>query len=262
MAFAVGDSVWFKRVGQTPYVRGSGESDDGAVSGASLGGRGKAAVSKSATAGSGLSDAQGVPTIQFADFPGAIVSGHDKDAGDDLDGAVTNTEDGAQHLGVRDQITDGHPLAPRTVATDGVFDGPTDAALFNPAKDDGDTTPGTDTIEDIDPNYPSGRSAAARAGGASSPVGNVNPYGGGRVNLKAGTVGVRLPSSQESAGSVIQVVTVGSAGVSVDGTKVRAGDKMYWVNWGTNNPSNPHRTKLNNKMRATLHAEADLVAAY
>lgn len=260
-AFAVGDKVWFKLAGVTPYVKGDA-SDPAVEHGNELGGRGKAAISKSSSAQSGLGDAQGVPTIKFDEFPNPLQS-------DDSVAGTFNTA--GQHLGVREQITGNNPLAPNTVATDGVYDGPTDKNLFNPGNDnqgspidDGNVDNAKkDTIRDIDPNQPSGRSTTAVAGGIAINVGGDQDFVTETIDLKtaAKRVGRRLPSSQEGAGTVIEVVVVKSAGISVDGTKVKAGDIQYWVDWGTNNPSNPHRAKWNNKMRTTLHAEADLVAA-
>lgn len=265
MAFVVGDKVWFKREGSTPFV--TGDSSDAALPVLNqLGGRGEAAISKDTTAQSGLSDAQGVPTIKFSEFPAPLAS----------DDAVTDTFDDAQHLGVREQITDNNPLAPGQVATDGVFDGPTDKALFNPNEVSGDPVdegrvdndPEEDTIHSIDPNFPSGRpnigaGSAAVAAGIPINVGGTQDFVSETIDLKtaAKRVGRRLPSSLEGPGTVIEVVTVKSAGKSVDGTVVKVGDKQYWVNWGTSDASNPHRTKWNNRMRTTLHAEADLVAA-
>jgi hypothetical protein len=261
MAFVVGDQVWFKEAGSTPFVRGDA-ADAGQAVGtggndlnfgpSSLGGRGKPDVAKAQSAQSGLSDAQGVPTIQFSEFPAAEDSGE----------TVTDTFPAAgEHLGVREQITDNNPLAPGQVATDGVFDGPTTENLFDPAQDEGDTTPADDTIQNIDPNFPSGRTTTAVAGGASSPIGGSQDFVSETIDIAGNTVGVRLPSSEEGPGTVIEVVTVKSAGKSVDGTPVAVGSKQYWVDWGSSAASNPHRTKWNNRMRTTLHAEADLVAA-
>jgi hypothetical protein len=271
MAFVVGNKVWFKALGSTPYVRGDA-SDPGKAVGtggndldfgaSSLGGRGKPDVSKKSAAQSGLSDAQGVPTLDFDNFPPALAS----------DDAVTNTFNAAgQHLGVRDKITDGNPLAPGTVATDGVYDGPTDKNLFNPGND-GDGSPiddgnvdnaKKDTIRDIDPNFPSGRTTTAVAAGIAINVGGTQDFVSETIDLKTASkrVGRRLPSSEEGSGTVIEVVTVKNGGKSPDGTPVSVGSKMYWVDWGTSDVSNPHRTKWNNRMRTTLHAEADLVAA-
>jgi hypothetical protein len=251
MAFVVGNKVWFKRAGSTPYVTGDAADPALAVKN-QLGGRGKPNVARSQAAVSGLSDNQGVPTIKFADFPAP-------EASDDT--AANTFPAGGEHLGVRDQVTDNNPLAPGAVATDGVFDGPTSKALFDPSKDDGDTTPASDTIKDIDPSFPSGRPHAAVSGGDTTPHANNQDFVAETVNVKGHTVGVRLPSSEEGPGTVIEVVTVKSAGISVDGTKVKAGDKQYWVDWGSSAASNPHRSKHNNRMRTTLHAEADLVAA-
>jgi hypothetical protein len=261
MAFVVGNHVWFKAAGSTPFVRGDA-SDPALAVGASLGGRGKADVSLSAAAQSGLSDNQGVPTIQFNDFPAAHDSTDTVDDGDNTFPAA------GEHLGVRDQVTDNNPLAPGSVATDGVFDGPTSERLsglgtVDSGEDEGDVSAPDDTIRDIDPNFPTGRSnAVAASGGASSPIGGTQDFVSEIIDQKgSAAVGNRLPSSEEGPGVVIEVVTVKSAGISVDGTKLVVGDKQYWVDWGSSAVSNPHRSKLNNRMRTTLHAEADLVAA-
>jgi hypothetical protein len=260
MAFIVGNTVWYKKAGSTPFVRGDVTLPALPV-GASLGGRGSAAVSKSSSAKSGLSDAQGVPTLNYSDFPPVKDSTATVNDGDDTFLAA------GQHLGVREQITGNTPLAPGKVATDGVFDGPTSERLSGlgtteSGADEGDVTAPQDTIRDINPNFPTGRSTAATAGGAKTTVSGTHNFVSETIDQKGSKrVGTRLPSSEEGPGVVIQVVTVKSAGVSVDGTKVTIGDKQYWVSWGSSAVSNPHRSKSNNRMRTTLHAEADLLAA-
>lgn len=263
MAFVVGDKVWFKVSGSTPFVKGD-HLDPALAVGAELGGRGKAAISKSSSAQSGLKDAQGVPTIDFTTFPDPLAT----------DGTVAGTFNTAgQHLGVREQGAK-NPLAPKTVATDGVYDGPTDKNLFNPGNDnqgspidDGNVDNGkTDTIRDQDPNFPSGHKVGGKqnvAAGIAINVGGTQDFVSESIDLKTASkrVGRRLPSSQEGPGTVIQVVTVVSAGSTPDGTKVKVGSKIYWVDWGASCASNPHRAKWNNKMRTTVHAEVDLVAA-
>lgn len=260
-AFTVGDNVWFKSEGSTPFVTGDA-SDAATVVGAELGGRGKAAISRSSAAQSGLSDAQGVPTIDFTEFPNPLTS---------TDSAEDTSPAAGELLGVREQITGNNPLAPGSVSTAGKFDGPTSDNLFNPG-DDNQGSPidegnvdndGDNTIRDIDPNFPSGRSTAAVASGIGINVGGTQDFVKETIDLQtaAKRVGRRLPSSEEGAGTVVQVVTVKNAGVTPDGTKVRAGDFLYWVDWGTSNAGNPHNAKWYNRMRTTLHAEADLVAA-
>jgi hypothetical protein len=291
MAFpTVGDPVWFKRLGQTPFVRGdasASETDYKAEAGHMLGGRGEARVSKSSGAQSGLSDNQGVPTIDFTKFPNPLLSSAEDP--DDLDGTVQvsstagDTYKAGQHLGVKEQITDNNPLAPGHVTADGPFDSPTPNNLIAVGDDEdneageeagnndegrvepqdvaGDS-PAVNTIRDIDPNFPSGRPAAAKAGGPAVPVSGTQDFVSETIDIKSDIVGRRLPSSMESAGVVIEIVTVKNPGSTPDGTKVRAGDKLCWVNWGSSAASNPHRTKWNNRMRTTLHASADLILAY
>jgi len=82
------------------------------------------------------------------------------------------------------------------------------------------------------------------------------------IDVANNTVGRRVPSSEEAPGTIIQVIPVTAAkSVSPDGTKLLAGDFMYWVNWGSSAGSNPHRTKHNNRHRVQAHAESDLIAA-
>jgi hypothetical protein len=94
MAFNVGDLVWFKREGSTPYVTGDA-SDAGLPVKHQLGGRGKAAISQDSAAKSGLSDAQGVPSIKFSEFPDAL---------DSTDSVTDTFNPDGQHLGVRDEF--------------------------------------------------------------------------------------------------------------------------------------------------------------
>jgi hypothetical protein len=300
--YNVGDPVWFKLLGATPFigpVGGTGDSsaNDKLENTASklLGGHGDPTVSLSAAAKSGLSDTQGVPTIDFAAFPASLVSSAETD--EDLDGTVqVSADDGktyglpgetgpftGQHLGVRDQVTDNNPLAPGSVSTDGIFDGPTPKNLIAIGDDEDDTDgpeagnndegrvepvlgDGPDilanTIRDIDPNFPTGRNLAATAGGPAVPLSGSHDFVSETINLKDDVVGRRQPSSRESAGVVIELVTVKNAGITPDGTKVAVGDQLCWVNWGSSAASNPHRTKHNNRMRVSLHASADLVLAY
>lgn len=292
MSFVIGDPVWFKKLKQTPFVGATGgvtdsSANDKIEAGNMLGGHGDPTVGLSQAATSGLRDAQGVPTIDFSAFPNTLVSGAETD--EDLDGTVQVALNAgktypatSQHLGVREQITDNNPLAPGSVTTDGIFDGPTPKNLVAIGDDEDDTdgdeagnndegrvepvTGGPDalpnTIRDIDPNFPSGRAQAAKAGGPAVPIGGTQDFVSETINQKADIVGRRLPSSRESAGVVIEVVTVKNAGSTPDGTKVKAGDKLYWVNWGSSAASNPHRTKWNNRMRTLLHAETDLILAY
>ena len=121
---------------------------------------------------------------------------------------------------------------------------------------------GTNTIGKSDPSAPGGSASKGRAiaSGTKVPLSGLNPYGAGKIDVKGKTVGVRLPSSEEGPGVVIQKVTVVNAGKTPDGTLVRAGDVTYWVNWGSPAGSQPHSTKWRNRHRVTMHAEADLVA--
>lgn len=266
MAFVVNQLVWFKASGTTPFVTGSA-ADAALPVGAELGGRGKADIAYESRATSGLSDGQGVPSLDLANFPAALDS---KDAS-----AVTISADG-EHLGVLARDNQDSPITPGQVQeTDGIFDGPTSENLFNPgvdgsgsSVDEGRVENATrkNTIRDIDPNRPSGSpatSGVAVASGDVINVGGTQDFVSEVIDLKtpANRVGRRLPSSEENAGRVIEVVTVQNGGKTPDGTAVRPGDKLYWVNWGTSDPSNPHRVKLNNRFRISLHAEVDLVAA-
>lgn len=267
MAFVVNDLVWFKVRGRTPYVSGDPLNAATPVA-ALLGGRGKPTIGVSQKATSGLRAEQGVPSIDATTFPPPLTS---KDAVDN----TTDVVDGEDKLGVTEQINQNNPLAPRTVETNGVFGPPTSENLFN-ADLDSDGSPidegrvdtvdkeYVNTIRTIDPSYPSGRgNGVAKASGDAINLSGSHEFASETIDLKdtAKRVGLRQPSSEEGAGTVVHVVTVKNAGKTSDGTPVKAGDKMYWVNWGTSNPSNPHRVKHNNRFRVQLHAEADLVAA-
>ena len=167
------------------------------------------------------------------------------------------------NIGVKEQ-TVVNVLSPRTVTVDGPFVAPTPAARF-PTGDNLDEAPvddGTNTIGKSDPSAPGGSASKGRAiaSGTKVPLSGLNPYGAGKIDVKGKTVGVRLPSSEEGPGVVIQKVTVVNAGKTPDGTLVRAGDVTYWVNWGSPAGSQPHSTKWRNRHRVTMHAEADLVA--
>lgn len=260
MSFSVNTLVWFKKAGRTPYVTGDA-ADAAKPTGHTLGGRGKAAITYSNRADSGMSDRQGVPTLDLAHFPAPLTSAD----------ASSGTTDG-EHLGVRARDHQDSPLTPGQVqATDGIFDGPTSDNLFNPGND-GDGSPidegrvenstRKDTIRDTNPNR-LGQTKKTFASGDAINVGGKQDFRSEIIDLKtaAKRVGRRVPSSEEAAGRVVEVITVKSAGKTPDGTKVKAGDKMYFVNWGTSSPSNPHRVKLNNRFRVSLHAEADLIAA-
>src|SRR6266404_2915003 len=107
-AFAVSQSVWFKKAGSTPYVTGD-PTDAGKAVGVTsavgtganmLGGRGKSAITFTPSS-FGLGAPQGVPQIVAADFPTpldskVVVSG-------------TYNLDGTNVRGVLSQITKNNP---------------------------------------------------------------------------------------------------------------------------------------------------------
>jgi hypothetical protein len=259
MAFAVGNFVWFKRAGSTPFVSGD-PSNAGVVFDSELGGRGKAAITLNDSTFK-IGSTMGVPQIKTSDFPTPITS---------ADTLASTVDSAGVHIGVREQ-TVANPLAPKNVSTDGIFDDPTPKALFNTGTqadgsvmDEGAVDRNlTDTLRTLDPNFPSGRPHAAVAEGISAPISGSQEFVSETIDLKSASkrVGRRTPSVEQGAGMVIAVIPVTKKGVSPDGTPVNPGDNMYWVNWGPNNPSNPHKAKWRNAMKTMLHAEKDLVAA-
>lgn len=257
MAFVIGQAVWFKRSGSTPFATGS-PSDAGVTAQNQLGGRGKAAITITGSQ-FGIGRTQGVPQILTGDILPNMTSS---------DGFPTTTISGVGlNLGVREQ-TVVNPLAPKSVATDDIFDEATPASLFNTGTFGGRTIDEgavdrtkTNTLRTIDPNFPTGRPNAAVAEGKNTPVGGTQEFVSEVIDNATASkvVGLRTPSSEQQAGFVVEIVTCPTTSVSPDGTKCSAG-KMYWVQWGTPNVSNPHATKWNNKMRSMLHAEEDLVS--
>lgn len=149
--------------------------------------------------------------------------------------------------------------------TSGVFDDPTAAGLVNYADDEGVifTSVHATSLPSTNPNLPYGRpggTVAVGPGQGSAPAGpsEATPFAPGEIDIRTIQY-LRTPSGQEGYGTVIEVVTV-KVGALLNGVKCGSG-KAYWVNWGTPNASNHHRTKWNNKMRTQLHAEEELVAA-
>lgn len=258
--FTVGQAVWFKRAGSTPFVTGDAANSALPVLN-QLGGRGAAAITISESQFK-IGKTMGVPEILTSDLPPVISS-------DDAFPKTTISGVGLK-LGVREQ-TVVNPLAPKSVSTDGIFDASTPNALYNTGNDDSGSImdegavdrDGKDTLRTIDPNYPTGRPNAAVAEGINTPVGGTQDFVPETIDNKTASkrVGVRLPSVEQQAGFVVEVLTATAKSVSPDGTVVNIGDQLAWVNWGPTNPSNPHKMKWYNKMRTTLHASNDLVAA-
>lgn len=150
--------------------------------------------------------------------------------------------------------------------TDGTFDGPTPSALFNPGSNgslliDEGQTGGTNTIQTYDPNRIGGQTMVTS--GTSVKIDGSHDFQTETIDIKTATkvVGKRTPSSAEGSGEVIDIITVGNDSYSPDGTFVKAGTKMYYVNWGTSSVSNPRRARWYNRFRVSLHAEVDLVSA-
>lgn len=150
--------------------------------------------------------------------------------------------------------------------TDGQFDGPTPSALFNPGSNgslliDEGQTGGTNTIQTYDPNRIGGQTMVAS--GTNVKIDGLNDNQYEVIDIKTATkvVGKRTPSSTEGSGEVIDIITVKADSYSPDGTFVKAGTKMYYVNWGTSSVSNPRRARWYNRFRVSLHAEVDLVSA-
>ena len=157
-----------------------------------------------------------------------------------------------------------NPLAPKIVTTQGRWDGGTPAGMLPDALDDGkvdDVAGTTNALRTINPNLPFGRKTGIVAQGTAIPVSGSQDFVSEVINVKGNTVGVRLPSSMEDAGVVIEISNVTNAGKSPDGTTLRVGDKLVLVNWGASIPSNPHKVKWYNRHRIQWHAEADLIAA-
>ena len=250
MPYTVGQRVWFKRAGSTPFVTGDATSAS-TVFDSSLGGRGDPSV-----------------TFSGSSFGVATETLYTSGVTDKLNTGVENTEHtisgtfkfpGGESLGVREGSLS-NPLAPVSgVSVLGPFDGPTSAKLFG-NQDDGETDSGN-TIGTLDPNFPTGRPNAAVATGTSIPLSGSHEFANETINVAGTTVGFRTPSSEESAGIVIEVVSDVTLGnKSPDGTVIRSG-VMYWVNWGASSVSNPNRAKWNNRFRVQLHAEEDLISA-
>lgn len=248
MAFTVGTRVWFKRAGSTPFVTGN-SSAAATVYDAALGGRGDPSVTFSG-AWAGI---QGVPQYTSG-FQTKVDSGVES-----TENTVSGTFPVAgQNLGQRENAQT-NPLAPGTVSTDGYFDGPTPSLLFG-NQDEGNTDSGN-SLPTLDPNFPTGRPNAVTATGTAIPMSGSHEFTDEGIAVSGTTVGYRTPSSEEGSGIVIQTVTGVTVGTkSPDGTVITSG-VMYWVNWGATSVSNPHRAKWNNRFRAMLHAEEDLVAA-
>lgn len=259
MAFVIGQAVWFKRRGSTPFI--AGDADNAALTyDSELGGRGNAAITLGDSVNK-IGSVMGVPQIKTADFPAEIGS---------ADTLPKTTVSGvALNLGVREQ-TVANPLAPHSVSTDGIFDASTPSALFNTGNqadgsimDEGavDRDGLTTALRTIDPNFPSGRPTGIVAEGRPGASSGSHEFDDESIDISSASkrVGRRTPSVEQQAGIVVQIVSVTAGTRSPDGTKIDSG-KMYWVNWGPNNPSNPHKTKWYNKMKTTIHAEEDLVA--
>lgn len=260
MAFVVGQKVWFKRAGSTPFVTGD-PTDAGVDFGKNLGGRGKATISFTPSS-NGLGNAQGVPQILATDgtLPTPLTT----------QDAVTGTISGGPQ-GVIEQVTN-DPLAPAVVTVSGIY-GP-DPALFNPGKDaagnfiDDSATDRNriNTILTQDPNVAVGRSASSGAAVAEGPAitySGSHEFAPETIDLKSAgkKLGIRTPSNQQEAGTVMQAITgVNPSTISPDGTRVGS-TRMYLINWGPDNPSKPHQSKWFNQMREMIHAEEDLVAA-
>lgn len=258
MAFTVGAAVWFKRKGSTPFVAGDPD-DAGKVFDSELGGRGNAAITLNDSTFK-IGSTMGVPQIKTTDLPPEIGS---------FDTLPKTTVSGVGlNLGVREQ-TVVNPLAPKNVSTDGIFDASTPEALYNTGNqadgsimDEGAVDRDKkDTLRTIDPNFPSGRPNAAIAEGINVDLDGSHEFANETIDIKSASkrVGIRTPSVEQQAGLVVQIVNGKAGNVSPDGTKLLVGT-MYWVNWGPNNPSNPHKAKWRNAMKTTLHAEEDLVA--
>ena len=197
------------------------------------------------TADAGLSLPAAAPTKSSAGFTGSTIGS------------------AGTKIGVKEQ-TVVNILSPRTVTVDGPFGDPTPAARFPTGDnlDDATVDDGTNTIGKSDPSAPGGSASKGRAvaSGTKIPLDGLNPYGAGKINVKGKTVGVRLPSSEEGPGVVIEKTVVSTTGKTPDGTLVYAGEFTYWVNWGSPSGSQPHSTKWRNRHRVTMHAEKDLVA--
>jgi len=228
MSFVIGNRVWYKRAGSTPFITGN-STTAGTVYDSALAGRGDPSIT--------FSGAQfGVPLPQFTTtFKTKVNTG------------VENTE----HT-----VSGTFSFAGDTT---GIFDQPTIEKLFG-NQDEGASDSGN-SIRTMDVNFPSGRPNAVTATGTSIPLSGSHPFVNETINVAGTTVGYRTPSSEEGAGIVIKVnsgVTVGTK--SPDGTKILAGT-TYWVNWGASSVSNAHRAKWNNRFRVSLHAEEELIAA-
>jgi hypothetical protein len=261
MAFVVNQRVWFKASGSTPFIVGD-PTNPALEVGKEIAGRGQAAIGF-VPSQNGLGNVQGVPQILATDgtLPPALDS-NDAEIGTFSGGPQGVVEDD------NNLIVAGH-----VVTVSGIFGPPTDVALFNVGSvsgilvDEGATDRNRiNTIRTQDPNVAAGRSASSGAAVAEGPAvvisGNLE-FANEIIDLKtaANREGIRTPSSQQGAGVVISVVTgVSPTNKSPDGTLVGS-TRMYWVNWGVPNPSDPHRAKWARKARVLLHAEEDLVAA-
>jgi hypothetical protein len=247
MAFTVGQRVWFKRAGSTPFVTGVAAAA-ATVYDSALGGRGDPSITLS---GSSLG-IQGVPQYNAA-FQTKVNTGVEN-----TEHTVSGTIVAAgQNLGVR-EAAQTNPYVVGTVSTDGVYDGPTPPKLFG--NQDEAEIAGTNSQRTIDPNFPTGRPSAVTATGTTIPLSGSHEFANETINVAGTTVGYRTPSSEEGAGVVVQVVTSTANTYSPDGTKIIAGSQ-YWVNWGASCVSNPARGKWNNRFRVMIHTEEDLVAA-
>lgn len=155
------------------------------------------------------------------------------------------------------------------VSTNGIYDGTTPTALVNPGSVGGLTVDSAaigkgNTIRTLDPNFPSGRPKAAVSDGPAGLKDGPNILANDTIDIATASkiADKRIQSGEQGRGRVVDVVIVTAAGTkSPDGTKLAVGDKMYMVDWGIPNPSNPRKAKWRNQVRASLHAESDLVAA-
>lgn len=149
--------------------------------------------------------------------------------------------------------------------TSGVYDDPTALGLVEYSQDEG-VVFGSDfatSILNVDPNQIYGRKSgnvALGPGQGTAPAGpsETTPFAPGVIDISMIQY-LRTPSGEEGYGTVIEVVSV-KIGALLNGVKCGSG-RAYWINWGTPNASNHHRTKWNNKMRTQLHAEEELVQA-
>lgn len=254
MAFTIGQRVWFKRAGSTPFVTGDATSSK-VVFDSSLGGRGEPSLTFSGGTipGGGRLGIPGQPAFT-ATTRTKLDSGNEH-----TEHTVSGTFKfpGGESLGVKEKSLK-NPLAPGVVTTDGIYDGPTSKVLFG-NQDEAKTDSGT-TLRTANPNYPTGLPNATSTTGTELPLSGTQEFVSEVVNVAGTTVGFRAPSSEEGAGVVVQIITGTVGSVSPDGTKLIAGT-MYYVNWGASAVSNPHRAKWNNRFRVQLHAQEDLIAA-